>query len=242
MLPWGCKLDTGAKANVIPFTFFTIYNHELACRKKTYQALTSYGNYRVIPVGKVTLNSTMKTQTHCLSFFVVDIPSFPVLGFQASTQFGLVEKIDSMVEPVCSKKMVLYEYKDVFEGLGCMPQEYTIEIPSDAVPFVQPPLRVPSSLHGKLMETLNRMEKNGVITHVDRHTDWVNSLVKLAGRSMFSILDEKDGFWQILLDEESSFLCTFNSYFGQYRFLRCPFGIRAALEVSKMQSPVVWRY
>lgn len=147
-----------------------------------------------------------------------------------------------MVEPVCSKEMVLHEYKDVFEGLGCMPQEYRIEISSDAVPFVHPPLRVPPSLHGKLMETLNRMEKNGVITHVDRHTDWVNSLVKLAGKRMFSILDEKDGFWQILLDEESSFLCTFNSYFRQYRFLRCRFGISAALQVSKMQSPVVWRY
>ena len=182
------------KPNVMSFTFFTIYNCEVACRKKTYQALTSYGNHKVIPVGNVTLNSTMKTQTHCLSFFVVDILSFPVLGLQASTQFGLVEKIDRMVEPVCSKEMVLHEYKDVFEGLGCMPQEYRIEIPSDAVLFVQPPLRVPSSLHGKLMETLNRMEKNGVITHVDRHTDWVNSLVKLAGKSMFSILDEKDGF------------------------------------------------
>ena len=187
-------MDTRVKPNVMPFTFLTIYNCEVACRKKTYQALTSYGNHKVIPVGNVALNSTMKTQTHCLSFFVVDILSFPVLGLQASTQFGLVEKIDRMVEPVCSKEMVLHEYKDVFEGLGCMPQEYRIEIPSDAVLFVQPPLRVPSSLHGKLTETLNRMEKNGVITHVDRHTDWVNSLVKLAGKSMFSILDEKDGF------------------------------------------------
>ena len=133
----------------------TIYNREVACRKKTYQALTSYGNHKVISVGKVTLNSTIKTQTHCLSFFVVGIPSFPVLGLQASTQFGLVEKSDSMVEPVLSKEMVLHEYKDVFEGLGCMPQEHRIAIPSDAVPFVHPPLRVPPSLHGKLMETLN---------------------------------------------------------------------------------------
>lgn len=84
---------------MIPFTFLTVYNRETACRKKTYQALTSYGNHKVIPVGKVTLNSTMKTQTRSLSFFVVDIPSIPVLGLQASTQF-LVEKIDSMLEPV----------------------------------------------------------------------------------------------------------------------------------------------
>ena len=71
----------------MPFTFLTVHNREVACRKKTYQALTSYGNHKVIPVGKVTLNSTMKTQTRSLSFF-------------ASTQFGLVEKIDSMLEPV----------------------------------------------------------------------------------------------------------------------------------------------
>ena len=53
---------------------------------------------------------------------------------------------------------------------------------------------------------------------------------------MFSILDEKDGFWQIPLDEESSFLCTFNSPFGRYRFLRCPFGISSAPEVFQKRN------
>lgn len=123
-----------------------------------------------------------------------------------------------------------------------MPQEYQIEILPETDPFVQPPCRHPSGVHGKLMETLNRMEKNGVMGRVDRPTDWVNSLVKLACKSIFSILDEKDGFWQIPLDEEISFLCTFNSSFGQYRFPRCPFSISSTLEVSKTQSPVVWRY
>lgn len=34
---------------------------------------------------------------------------------------------------------------------------------------------------------------------------------KLVGKKVFSILDEKDEFWQIPLDEESSLLSTFNS-------------------------------
>ena len=72
---------------------------------------------------------------------------------------------------LCSKEIVLHGYKDVFESLDCTPQEYRIEIPQDAVPFVHPPRRVLSRLHGKLMETLNRMEKNGVIARVDRPTD-----------------------------------------------------------------------
>ena len=55
----------------------------------------------------------MKKQTHSLSFFVVDVPSVPILGLRACTQFGLAKKIDSMAEPVCSKEMVLHKYKDV---------------------------------------------------------------------------------------------------------------------------------
>ena len=33
------------------------------------------------------------------------------------------------------------------------------------------------------------------------------------------------------LSEESSYVCTFNTPFGRYRFLRMPFGIRSASEV-----------
>lgn len=54
---------------------------------------------------------------------------------------------------------------------------------------------------------------------------------RLAGKSICSILDEKDGYWQIKLDEPSSRLCTFNMPWGRFRFLRLPFGIKSASEV-----------
>ena len=53
-------------------------------------------------------------------------------------------------------------------------------------------------------------------------------LAKLAGCQYFSKLDARSGYWTIQLDEESSFLTTFNSPFGRYRFLRMPFGINCA--------------
>ena len=56
------------------------------------------------------------------------------------------------------------------------------------------------------------------------------------GKKVFSSLDEKDGFWQIPLDQESSFLFIFNSPFGRYRFLRCPFGISSAPEVFQKRD------
>jgi len=43
---------------------------------------------------------------------------------------------------------------------------------------------------------------------------------KLCGKSLFSVIDMRDGFWQVQLDEESSRLCTFNTPFGRYSFCR----------------------
>jgi len=54
---------------------------------------------------------------------------------------------------------------------------------------------------------------------------------RLHGKRIFSIVDLKDGFWNIKLDNESSKLCTFNTPFGRYSFCRCPFGISSIPEV-----------
>ena len=54
---------------------------------------------------------------------------------------------------------------------------------------------------------------------------------RLSKAKVFSVLDAKNGFWQVQLDKESSFLTTFNTPFGRYRWLRLPFGIKTAPEV-----------
>lgn len=57
---------------------------------------------------------------------------------------------------------------------------------------------------------------------------------RLAGKSIFSILDEKDGYWQIKLDKPLSKLCTFNtphssdSHSGSNLLARC-FNRRTAI-------------
>ena len=54
---------------------------------------------------------------------------------------------------------------------------------------------------------------------------------RLNKAKMFTVLDAKTGFWQIKLDQQSSYLTTFNMPFGRYRWLRMPFGISSAPEV-----------
>ena len=54
---------------------------------------------------------------------------------------------------------------------------------------------------------------------------------RLHGAKVFTKLDVRNGFWHVKLDEESSYLTTFNTPFGRYRWKRMPFGISSAPEV-----------
>lgn len=54
---------------------------------------------------------------------------------------------------------------------------------------------------------------------------------KLSNKSIFSVLDLKDGFYNIELDEESSDHCAFSTPYGMYKFQRLPFGLNLAPEI-----------
>jgi transposase InsO family protein len=65
-------------------------------------------------------------------------------------------------------------------------------------------------------------------------------LPKLNNAKVFTTLDAKDGFYQIVLDEASSKMTTFWTPFGRYRYLRMPFGVNTAPEEfeCKLQEKV----
>ena len=55
-------------------------------------------------------------------------------------------------------------------------------------------------------------------------------LPELSKAKIFSKCDVKNGLWYVTLDEQSSFLTTFETPFGIFRWLKMPFGISSALE------------
>lgn len=54
---------------------------------------------------------------------------------------------------------------------------------------------------------------------------------KLFGLTVFSTLDNKNGFYHVKLTDKSSKLCTYNTPFGRYRFLRLSYGLVSSSEI-----------
>ena len=68
-----------------------------------------------------------------------------------------------------------------------------------------------------------------------------NILPELAHSKYFSLLDAKLGYWHVPLDKGSSFLTTFHTPWGKYRWLRLPFGLRVAGDVFQERIDRVLR-
>ena len=81
----------------------------------------------------------------------------------------------------------------------------------------------------KLRLYLDPLHLNKAIIRNHYPTPTVEDIApKLTKAKVFSVVDAKDGFLQVVLDEPSSYLTTFWTPFGRYRWLCMPFGIKSA--------------
>ncbi|XP_077553537.1 uncharacterized protein LOC144168417 [Haemaphysalis longicornis] len=111
----------------------------------------------------------------------------------------------------------------LFEGLGTLPDAYTIRLKPGATPFsLSAPRRLPLPLHEPIKKKLDKMESEGVIRRVDAPTEWCAGLVAVP---------KGDGDCRIC----SQLYTTFITPIGRYCFLRLPFGITSAPEYFQKQ-------
>lgn len=94
------------------------------------------------------------------------------------------------------------------------------------------PLVIVNKPNGDIRICMDPKDLNNAIKREYFPMPTVDDIVsKLNGAKFFSILDASDAFYQIKLDYKSSLLCTFNTPYGRYRFLRLPYGITLASEI-----------
>ncbi|GFX55346.1 uncharacterized protein K02A2.6 [Trichonephila clavipes] len=158
---------------------------------KTNISLTTYGNFNLKPNGSLIINCfTDKLKNVPLPFYVVNVKSKPILGLRGCKELKLIERIDA-IECSISKNELIKQYKDVFTGVEFPNEPYSITLKDNAVPVIHPPRRVPLALQPKLKSSLDRLEKEGIVSKVNKPTDLVQSLV---------IVDKPNGNLRLRLD------------------------------------------
>ena len=77
-----------------------------------------------------------------------------------------------------TKEYILKEYHDVFKGVGTLPGgPYHIRLKEQYRPVQHPSRSVPVAMQTTYKEELARLTKEGIITEVKEHTEWINSIV-----------------------------------------------------------------
>ena len=91
---------------------------------------------------------------------------------------------------------------------------------------------VVSKKNGSLCICLDPKDLNKTIQHHHYLLPTIEDIAtRLHGAKVFTIVDVKNGFWHVALDEQSYYLTTFYTPFGRYRWKRMPFGICSAPEI-----------
>ena len=94
-----------------------------------------------------------------------------------------------------TKEYILKEYSDVFKGVGIFPGgPYHIRLKEQYRPVQHPPRSVPIAMQTTYKTELERLTKEGIITEVKEHTEWINSIVPVMkpNGSLRLCLDPKD--------------------------------------------------
>ena len=259
------QLDTGAKCNIISHRVFkTLSRVSDKKMTKSRARLTSYSGHHIKTLGTTNVTCVCKNVEYNVQFFMTEMDSTAILGVEACQRLGLIErlcsisvditeeyadsfkgeykiKLDPSVQPVvhAPRKVPVALHDRVKEELQRMENDGVIKKQEEPTDWVNSMVIVETPK--KLRICIDPRDLNKAIKREHFPMKTIEEVVQnMPGAKVFSKLDATSGYWQLKLDEESSKLCTFNTPFGRYRFLRVPFAIVSASEIfQRVMSQMV---
>lgn len=186
------KIDIGAQVNVLPRKYYNKMNNKPKVRPKKLD-LRAFNDQPIPYMGVFRASLSGEGRTISALFVLVEEDRQPILSLKASEGLGLIKRvhvIDSALVTTRgaahSKRMdicadstteIVREYKDVFQGIGCLPNQYKIRLKENAEPVIHAARKVPLALKERLRKELKSLIDKGIVRKVEEPTDWVNSLV-----------------------------------------------------------------
>ena len=170
------EIDTGASCNILPLADYikaTGDKHGMHINP-TKTHLTMHNNTSAVQVGKVMLHVERGGKKHYLRFFLMKSAVMPILGKSTCIGMKLVKILDcdsihsvTTATPKTSDSpstkqilsdSILSQYADLFDGLGELTEEYTIQIKPDVIPVINPPRRLPVALRSVVKASVGRYQ------------------------------------------------------------------------------------
>ena len=187
------KIDTGARANVLPWKEYCKMAKKPKLRKSRKVKLTAYNGTDIPVKGSCVANVRVTQQRSSVPvlFIVADIDSSLIVELKTSKQLNLIKRICKIDMKHANLPAYLNAYNDCFGEIGCMKQTHHITTDPTVPPVVNPSRRIPISLQEKLHTEIQRMLKLGIIVAVDEPTDWVSNVVAV---------EKPDGTIRLCLD------------------------------------------
>ena len=142
-------------------------------------------------------------------------------------------KLDATISPVQhAPRRVPVALRDQLKAeLDKMTEQGIIAPVTAPTPWVSSLVVVPKK-NGMLRLCLDPKDFNKAVQREHYPLPTIEDVAtRLHGAKVFTKLDVRSGFWHIMLDNASSYLTTFNTPFGRFRWRRMPFGIRSVPEV-----------
>ncbi|KAG1669986.1 hypothetical protein GQR58_017176 [Nymphon striatum] len=236
------KLDTGAQCNVLPLHLIkTMKGVKIRNRAPK---LISYSGNTIKTIGKADLELEYKQKFYIISFIIVQSKFMPVLGLETCLEMNLIKRVnainaeskykclfsglgclpgkykistDESVPPVVhpprkfphTLKHKIKEELDRLEQFGVI---HKVTKPTKWVNSMV----VIRKTNNKIRLCLDPRDLNKAIKREHFPMKTVEEVAaNLKNAKVFTTLDATQGFYQIRLDEESTWLTTFNTPFGK---------------------------
>jgi transposase InsO family protein len=165
------KMDTGAHGNVIALRDLYRLGFTENDLQESHVFLRTFSQDIVQPVGALVTDVTVNGRRFTSVFHVVPHCASPLFSFQDIVRAGLLELppeafTERPPEYLPTNEFNAYKYETIH-----------LELSPNAVPRQFPPRRVPLALESQVLESLRRMESEGIIEKVTYPTPWCNTLM-----------------------------------------------------------------
>ena len=189
-----------------------------------------YNQSELKPLGKKQFKvvNPKNNKKYSIEFHLVRGECKPILGLRASEHLQLLT--------VNSKNIVSVGSSGV-EEKGSKLEDYISQYTDGVIRKVDTPtswiltLVVTTKKNGKVRLCIDPKPLNEALHRNHYPLPTTDDVLPLLSKvRVFTVLDAKNGFWHIQLNEPTSFATTIGTPWGRYRWLRFPFGVSPAPE------------